>query len=325
MISPRAIHLPRAALAIGLMVVSGCASGGGSLISRFVKPGEPVMDYGKLPIARTESLQQHIRKVRHVSAVASSRQTSFGATIEGSDPRLAAALLFEAVLPSAESHLQVAEEYRRLGVLDSAHARLNRALRRAPHMAEAHEAMARVWRDWGLPELGLGSAYRATHYDPLSASAQNTLGTLLNALGETEGALKAYGHAVRLDPMAGWALNNLCHLEFTRGRLEVAQTHCEAALAVTPVLSAAHNNLALVYAAAGRIDRAQQEFRAGGDGAAAEYNLGIVHLANGQYSAAARAFEAAIKARPDFTAAKVRARAARMDVITGQESRLGRP
>ena len=78
--------------------------------------------------------------------------------------------------PTAESHLQVAQEYRRLNVLDApAYGRLNRALAKEPHLAEAHETLARVWRDWGMPHQGLGAAYRATAFDPASASAQNTL------------------------------------------------------------------------------------------------------------------------------------------------------
>ena len=41
---------------------------------------------------------------------------------------------------------------------------------------------------------------------------------------------------------------------------------------------------------------------------AAHYNIGIVHLAEGRFEAAAAAFQEAIDARPDFTAAKSRAR-----------------
>src|SRR4029077_877550 len=98
------------------------------------------------------------------------------------------ALLLEKALPSAENHLRVAEEYRRLGILDASATHLGLAISVAPRLAAAHEALARIWRDWGFPERGLGAAYRATFYAPQAASAQNTLGTLLAALGQPDDA-----------------------------------------------------------------------------------------------------------------------------------------
>ncbi|MEO7135061.1 MAG: tetratricopeptide repeat protein, partial [Vicinamibacterales bacterium] len=150
------------------------------------------------------------------------------------------------------------------------------------------------------------------------ASARNTLGTLLDALGRFDEAEAAYEKALALDSEAAWALNNLCYLAFRRGRFEEARAHCEAALRMAPTSVAAHNNLGLTYAAAGDIGEAHQRFRDAGDPAAADYNLGLMHLAKGEYAAAARAFEQAIKARPDFTAAKTRAHEARLRLLTGR-------
>jgi tetratricopeptide (TPR) repeat protein len=239
------------------------------------------------------------------------------------DPRLAAALLIDGVLPSASNDVRIGHEYRRLGVLDSAHARFARALAKDSRSSEAHEGLARVWRDWGMAERGLGSAYRAIHYDPLSASARNTLGTLLDALGKREEARAAYTRAVDLDPTAGWALNNLCYLDFRLGRLAQAQANCEAALLSDPGLAAAHNNLALTHATAGDLTAAAREFSATGEEGASEYNLGIVFLAQGKYLLAARAFERAIVARPSFTAAKARAHGARLRLLTGGRAAPG--
>jgi protein O-GlcNAc transferase len=277
------------------------------------------MNFGGPPVATSGSQQDHSRKVRRPPATPTPRQGTFGASLEGSDPQLAAALLVEAILPTAENHLRVAEEYRRLGVLDAAFARLNRAVQQEPRLAKAHESLARVWRDWGLPDRGLGAAHRAAYYDRQSASAQNTLGTILDALGQFDEAREAYERALSLAPEAAWAWNNLCYVEFRLGRLNEARLRCEAALRLEPDLSAAHNNLALTLAAAGDLGQARQEFLAAGDSAAADYNLGIVHLAAGEYAFAADAFEQAIKARPTFTAAKARAHAARLRLLTGND------
>jgi protein O-GlcNAc transferase len=274
--------LGSAALLLGVLVLGGCASSHGGA--------------AKAPL----------------------RSHGFGATIENSDHRLTAALLAETVQPSADSYLQVAEEYRRLGLLDSAHDRLTRALASEPRNAVVHEALARIWRGWGMPGSGLGHAHQAVYFAPLSASARNTLGTLLDALGRFDEAEAAYQGAFALDSHAAWALNNLCYLAFRRGRFEEARAHCEAALRMAPASVAAHNNLGLTYAAAGDIGEAHQRFRDAGDPAAADYNLGLMHLAKGEFAAAARAFEQAIKARPDFTAAKTRAHEARLRLLTGR-------
>jgi Tfp pilus assembly protein PilF len=303
---------------LGAMALSGCAAGkSGTLANRFVKPGKPAMDYGA-PAAPKESLSDYMAKIRHLSA-RPARTSTLGATVEGSDRRLSAALLAESIRQDAESHLGVAKEYRRLRLLDSAYARLNRALQKDPWLAEAHEEMARIWRDWRMPDQGLGYAYRAVYNDPRSASARNTLGTILDALGRPEEARRSYEMATLLEPTAAWAFNNLCYSEFRSGHLVQARARCNEALHLAPKMAAAHNNLALTYAASGDLDRARTEFLAAGDLASAQYNLGIVHLAERDYEAAAEAFEQAIQARESFTAAKERAHEARVHVITGME------
>jgi tetratricopeptide (TPR) repeat protein len=313
------VVLRLAVLAFSTVLLGACAaSHSRSLGARFITPGTPGVDFGGPSIAHSDSLQDHMKRIRHLSARTPSHTTTLGATIEASDRRLAAALLAEAVLPTAESHVRVAQEYSRLGILDSAFARFNRALLKEPEMARAHEGVARVWRDWGLPGLGLPAAYRAVYYDPGSASARNTLGTIFDGLGRFDAARTAYFAALALDPDAGWALNNLCNLEYRLGRFAEARAHCASALRIDPSSRAARNNMALTYAATGDLAQARAEFLAGGDIAAANYNMGIVRLAEGDYVSAAEAFEQAIKARPSFTAAKSRAHAARMRVLTGK-------
>jgi tetratricopeptide (TPR) repeat protein len=276
------------------------------------------MDYGGPRLAQADSLSDHMTKVRHLAA-RPARQGTFGPTVENSDRQLAAALLFETIQPTAESHRRVAQEYRRLGLLDSAYKRLNRAVQKEPGNAAIHEDLARIWRDWGLPDQGLGAAYRAVHLDSASASAQNTLGTILDALGQVQEARRAYEHAIALDPKAAWAFNNLCYSEFRAGHLREARARCAEALRLEPTMTAAHNNLALTYAAAGDLERALVEFRAAGDPAAAQYNLGIVHLAERDYASAAIAFEEAIKSRSTFAAAKEQAHTARVRSLPGTE------
>ena len=241
--------------------------------------------------------------------------SSTAGTIESTDQRLEAALLAARLAPSPEAHLHVAREYARLGILDSAHSRTAGALALNPRFADAHEIMGRIWRDWGQPAAALPHVYRALYYEPRSASAQNTLGTIFDALGRVDAAREAFQRAFSLDPGAGWALSNLCYLEFRQGHFDAARTHCEAALVAMPALPEAQNNLALTHAASGDMAGAKDAFLAVGDIAAAHYNLGIVHLASGRNDDAVRAFQAAVDARPDFTAAKSRAHEAKMRIL----------
>jgi Tfp pilus assembly protein PilF len=95
-------------------------------------------------------------------------------------------------------------------------------------------------------------------------------------------------------------------------------------LRATPGLAAARNNLALTYAAGGDLARAAQEFSTASPPGAADYNMGIVHLAQGEHRLAAEAFERAILARPSFSAAKARAHAARFHIIAGRQVRTVR-
>ena len=139
-------------------------------------------------------------------------QKAFGATVEAQDPELAAALLRLTVVATPEHHRKVADEYRRLRIMDAAFDHLSAATRLDPRDAAAYDARARIWRDWGYPGLGLGDSARAVFYAPRSAAAHNTRGTLLAAAGFKDEAVREFKVALALDPHAAFARANLCRL-----------------------------------------------------------------------------------------------------------------
>jgi tetratricopeptide (TPR) repeat protein len=141
-----------------------------------------------------------------------STQKALGGTVESQDPALAAALLRLALIPTPAHHRAVAEEYRRLQILDAAFDHLSAATRMNPKDAAAYDARARIWRDWGYPQLGMGDSARAVYYAPRSAAAHNTRGTLLAAAGLKEDALRDFEAALALDPEAAFAQVNKCRL-----------------------------------------------------------------------------------------------------------------
>ncbi len=304
---------------VGTIVLGACAvRQPRSLGDRFVRAGTPAMDYGGPPIGKKPAAGEEKRAMQRTASPAASKTTLSGPTVENVDPQLAATLLLDAMVPSAENDVGVAEQYRRLGILDTAFERLNRAIAKQPRLAAAHELTAQIWRDWGMPDRGIGAAQRAVFYAPRSASARNTLGTLFERMGWLAEAQREYARAAALDPTAAWVVNNACHVALRMGLFDEAERNCAAALTLQPDLAAAHNNLALTRAARGDVAGAEREFLAAGDEATAAYNMGIVFLASRQFGEAAERFEAAIKARPTFDAARERAHEARVRAITRQ-------
>src|SRR5207247_1939184 len=127
---------------------------------------------------------------------------------------------------------------------------------------------------------------------PTSAPAANTLGTLLQALGRVREAGHWYERALKLDANAAYALNNLCYAAFVQ-RQESAVGTCQRAVGLAPGSRDARNNLALAYAAAGNFEQARKELERLGGPAVAQYNVGMLFLADRQFGKAIAAFDSA--------------------------------
>ena len=230
--------------------------------------------------------------------------------LESWDPALSAALTRLVVSPTAAAHHQVALEYRRLGVLDQAHAHFMDAVKLDPHDASAFDALARIWRDWGFPERGIADAQRAAQLRPASASAANTVGTLFEAAGRLPQAREWYERALKLDPGASYALNNLCYSAVMLTQPD-AIAQCRRAVAAAPGSRVARNNLGRAYAAAGDLVEVRELFDADVDRAGAQYNIGIIYMGTRQYDKALAAFTAAMQLDPHSALAAERATEAR--------------
>jgi len=286
---------------LAVLVLTGCATG-------HARTSQPRVPQPKTSASQPGSLSEYMQKLRHLSTARPVTKTEAADSLETRDPAIAAQLLQVSSQPTADGYLALAERYRERGILDAAYRNFNRAVALRPQDGDAYEGLARVWRDWGLPELALGDAHRAVYYASGSASARNTLGTVLQALGKYEEARAAYQAAARMDPQSAYAVNNLCYLAFVRGHTDAAIDTCQRALTLEPSMPAARHNLALALAAAGRLDLARAQFDAGGDGASAAYNTGIVRLAAGDAAGALSAFDEASRMNPLHHLARERAR-----------------
>jgi tetratricopeptide (TPR) repeat protein len=257
-----------------------------------------------------DSLETFMAKVRKLSEEARPERPA-AATLEGSNPALAAAVSAATFAPSPATYRLAAEEYRRVGVFDKAFEYLSKATALNPKDAATYDATARLWRDSGLPEVALADAYRATYYAPLSPVVHNTLGTVFQALGRRQLARAEYERAVQLDASAAYALNNLCYGWVLDNNPKKAILACENALKIQPGLAAAYNNLGLAHAANGDMTAARAAFARAGDKATELYNTGIVQLAQRDFRGAIDAFELAHAARPTLFEAGDRVRQAR--------------
>ena len=157
----------------------------------------------------------------------------------------------------------------------------------------------------------MGPASRAVFFARDSAAAHNTLGTILEALDRHRQARAEFERALALDPRAAYALNNVCYSWIAEGDAAAAGEACRRALAIEPGLAPARNNLALAYAVQGDLLGAQREFAAAGNPAAVAYNLGVLHMAQGRFGAAAAAFGRAASLEPGLPFVAERAAQAR--------------
>jgi Flp pilus assembly protein TadD len=283
-----------------------------------VTPGHkqaPAQPGARLP---GDSLETFMDKVRQLQAEARPERPAV-ATVEGSNPALAAAAAAATFAPSQAACRLAADEYRKVGIFDKAFQYLTRALALDPQDAATYDALARLWRDSGRADLALGDAHRAAYYAPLSPIVHNTLGTVFQALGRRALARAEYERALQLEPTAAYALNNLCYASVLDNSPRKAIVACENALKLQPTLAAARNNLGLAHSINGDAASADAAFAGAGDKAEQLYNTGIVRLAQRDFNGAIDAFESAHAARPSLTEAAERARQARAAFARGEE------
>ena len=231
--------------------------------------------------------------------------------MESQDPALAAALFRITQARTPERLVAVGDRYYDLGIRDRAMEFYAETLRRDRQFVAALDGAARTLRDWGQLSEALGNAHRATYFAPGSPQAWNTLGTVLQALDRHEAAAQAYRRAIAADGTAVYARSNLCYLALIEGDMETALDQCRAALILDKGFAPARNNLGLLFAAAGDGTRASEMFTVAAGEAAGHYNTGLVLLAQREYAAAVRAFEAAYRIDPELAPAHRFARLAR--------------
>jgi Tfp pilus assembly protein PilF len=223
----------RAVVTVVLVAAGGCAARPPSLMSDYlIKQGNPAVDFGGPPLEADPAASVEVLRQKAIDALPKGKVVA-SAEIELTDPRLRQRLESLRAAPSAAAHREVALEYRRLGVLDTAHEHLSAAIQLDDHDASAYDLRARIWRTWKMSALGVTDARKAVELAPRSAPAWNTLGLLLEDSAEPDGAGRAFLTALTFEEGAPYAWVNLCRV-WTRAGSVFAADACRTAVRLNP-------------------------------------------------------------------------------------------
>lgn len=192
-----------------------------------------------------------------------------------------------------------------------------------PKNAEPFYLMARAYIQMGVPESAHEMLQRALTIDPKLAGAQAALGVLLDGEGKHHRAETAHRRAVELSPQSAVYRNNLGFCLYLQGRYREAVAVYERALELDAGDRRTHNNLGFAYGRLGDFDDAYAHFRLAGTPAQAENNMGIALELAGQQDAARDRFRAAIEADPQLQVA--RDNLARIAATAGEVGQGGQP
>lgn len=158
---------------------------------------------------------------------------------------------------------------------------LKEAVAMAPAVPEYHENLAEAYHRSHRPELAEAECRLALRLDPQRPGAVNRLGVLAMERGAYDEARELLSLALRLRPAYAEALVNLAAVFCRQGEFDLAVDACDLALRVEPGNLLAWNNRGLAEKGRGRLDTAREAFRKAGKLPRARFNLGYLHLQEG--------------------------------------------
>jgi len=168
--------------------------------------------------------------------------------------------------------------------------------------AAQHEQVADGYLRRDKPEMAFMHLNKAINLDPDSLEARIKKGDLLVSKGLDEQALAEYLQVLSREPDHAGANGAAGAVYFRAGLFDEARVHLEKAVRLDPLLWKANSYLGILNDRSGDHDRAAAHYTAAldlhqGEGVAEIYNnLGVVHIARGEYGRAVEAFRSALKA-----------------------------
>jgi tetratricopeptide (TPR) repeat protein len=173
-------------------------------------------------------------------------------------------------------------------------------------LPETHLAAGRLHESQGQLAGAAEQYHRAIAVDPKTIEAYNRLGNLYIRSGQHKEAEKIYQQAIRIAPEQAHLYNNLGFCHTLQKRWEQAIAMFRKALEINPSFDRAHVNLAMALAQQDRFEEALEHFQAALPPDSAHFNMGLMYQSRSRDVDAARAYQAALEANPNFAAARKR-------------------
>jgi Flp pilus assembly protein TadD len=204
--------------------------------------------------------------------------------------------------------LDLASAYQRTGALDKAIGAYEEVIRRQPRSAVAWKFVGDCYRRKRETDKAILAYQRVMKLQPDDPRPYFLLGAAYTEAGQDAKAEAVFQEAQQFRRYLGEAWINLGAIAFRRGDLSKAFWYLSRAVTKVPLRPKAHYNYALVLDAKKDRERALDELKVAGEldpqDAEVHYLTGVILLRLGRLDEAKRAFEEALKRRPDHPDAK---------------------
>jgi Flp pilus assembly protein TadD len=207
-----------------------------------------------------------------------------------------------------EVKLDLGSAYQRIGDNEKAIGAYEDVVKRQPKNVQALKMLGDCYRRHKDPEKAIAAYQKAKKLAPEDPRPYFLLGAAYQEAGDDTRAEAVFQDAQQFKRYLGEAWINLGSLAFRRGDLSKANWYLSRAVLRAPTRPKAHFNYALVLSAKKERDRALDELKIAGDldpqDPEIPYLTGVILLRQGRLDDAKRAFEDALKRRPDHLDAK---------------------
>ena len=195
--------------------------------------------------------------------------------------------------PSANLHILEGDLLLEKGLMTEAEAAYRRAIAAESTSPEPFLNIAHIYRQQGRVDLALKTLEDAPPPMQKHAILQNKLGHLYYGAGRVEDAVAAYQKAVAIDPNYILAFSNLGKAFRSLGRFGESEQAYRRALALDQNNSPTHTELGSLLYVQGKYREAIEHYSIvleRDPNATTQFNLGLAHIAQGDFATARRVY-----------------------------------
>jgi Flp pilus assembly protein TadD len=175
-----------------------------------------------------------------------------------------------------------------------------RAIQLDPTHAEALENLGLIYFENRQLEEAMPMLQRSLEAKPTQWRSHNALGLIADGRADYATANAHFDAALTIRPRSALLLNNRGYSKYLSGDLEAAELDYRAALSADPAYKQAWQNLGLVFARQGRYEQAMATVGRVVSNYVAANDVGYIAMLSGDYSAAERLFQEAIRLSPRY-------------------------